>query len=125
MWDLVDVHSPDADKIHLVLDNYKTHSPGSLYKAYPAEEARRILKKIEFHYTPKHASWLNMVEIEIGVMNRQCLDRRIATWDNLLLSLTAWETARNTEKARIKWMFDVDNARLKLNRAYKLLNSQN
>ncbi len=66
-----------------------------------------------------------MVEIEIGVMNRQCLDRRIATWDDLRLSLTAWETARNSENARIKWMFDVDNARLKLNRAYKLLNSQN
>jgi hypothetical protein len=81
----------------LVLDNYTTHSPGSLYKAYSAEEARRILKKIEFHYTPKHASWLNMVEIEIGVMNRQYLARQIATWDDLRLSLTAWETAR------IKW----------------------
>jgi transposase len=125
MRDLVDVHYPDAEKIYVVLDNYTTHTPGSLYKAYPAEEARRILKKIEFHYTPKHASWLNMVEIEIGVMNRQCLDRRIATWDDLRLSLTAWETARNSEQARIKWMFDVDNARLKLNRAYKLLNRQN
>jgi hypothetical protein len=84
-----------------------------------------ILTEIEFHYTPKHASWLNTVEIEIGVMNRQCLNRRIATWDTLRLSLTAWETARNSEKAGIKWMFDVDNARLKLNRAYKLLNRQN
>jgi hypothetical protein len=84
-----------------------------------------ILKEIEFYCTPKHASWLNTVEIEIGVMNRQCLNRRIATWDALRLSLTAWETARNSEKAGIKWMFDVDNARLKLNRAYKLLNRQN
>ncbi|MCL1158247.1 transposase, partial [Shewanella inventionis] len=125
MRDLVDVHYPDADKIHLVLDNYTTHSPGSLYKAYPAAEARRILKKIEFHYTPKHASWLNMVEIEIGVMNRQCLDRRIGTWNDLRLSLKAWETTRNNEKASINWMFDVDNARSKLNRAYKFLNSQN
>ncbi|MGI2227774.1 transposase, partial [Shewanella frigidimarina] len=83
------------------------------------------LKKIEFHYTPKHASWLNMVEIEIGVMNRQCLDRRIGTWNDLRFSLKTWETTRNNEKASINWMFDVDNARSKLNRAYKFLNSQN
>ena len=125
MQELVDVHYPNAEKIHVVLDNYTTHKPGSLYKAFPAAEARRILRKIEFHYTPKHASWLNMVEIEIGVMNQQCLNKRIPTWKELHRSLAAWEAARNAKQARINWMFDVDNARLKLNRAYQKLNGQN
>lgn len=81
MRDLVDLHYPNAKKIRLVLDNLNTHNAASLYKSYPPEEARRILRKIEFHYTPKHASWLNMVEIEIGNMNQQCLDRRIPDWE--------------------------------------------
>ncbi|WP_462099720.1 IS630 family transposase [Vibrio cholerae] len=125
MRDLVDIHYPQAKKIRLVLDNFTTHRPASLYKAFPAAEARRILKRLEFNYTPKHASWLNMAEIEIGVMNRQCLDRRIGSWDILTSELKAWENNRNAEKASINWMFDVDGARQKLNRAYGTLTSQN
>ncbi len=118
MRDLVDVHYPDADVIRVVQDNLGTHRPGALYAAFPPEEARRILRKLEFHYTPKHASWLNMVEIEIGVMNRQCLDRRIPDMDTLRPQLEAWESGRNAEGATIDWMFDVDRARKKLARAY-------
>lgn len=125
MRDLVDIHYPKAKKIRLVLDNFTTHRPASLYKAFPAAEARRILKRLEFNYTPKHASWLNMAEIEIGVMNKQCLDRRIGSWDLLTSELKAWENNRNAEKASINWMFDVDGARQKLNRAYGALTSQN
>ncbi len=86
MKDLVDIHYPDAHKIHVVMDNYSTHKAGSLYKAFAPEEALRILKRLEFHYTPKHASWLNMVEIEIGNMNQQCLDRRIQAGTNFIQS---------------------------------------
>jgi transposase len=125
MRDLVDIHYPNARKVRVVMDNFTTHRPASLYKAYPAVEARRILKRLEFHYTPKHASWLNMAEIEIGVMNRQCLDRRIGNWDSLVSELKAWENSRNEEKASINWMFDVDGARQKLNRAYGNLTGQN
>lgn len=122
MQELVDVHYPEAQKIRLVLDNLSTHKAASLYKAFSPEEARRILRKIEFHYTPKHASWLNMVEIEIGNMNQQCLDRRIPDWDNLINELAAWEKSRNEEKATIRWMFDLSKARTKLTRAYDILN---
>lgn len=122
MRELVDVHYPEAEKIHLVLDNLNTHKPASLYKAFSPQEARRILRKIEFHYTPKHASWLNMVEIEIGNMNQQCLDRRITDWDTLKNELAIWESERNNEKATINWMFDLDKARSKLTRAYEVLN---
>ena len=83
MRDLVDVDYPDADKIRVVMDNLSTHTASALYQAFPATEARRILRRLEFHYTPRHASWLNIVEIEIGVMRRQCLDRRIASRDLL------------------------------------------
>lgn len=120
MRDLVDVHFPAADRVRVVLDNLNTHRPGALYKAFPAAEARRILKRLEFHYTPKHGSWLNMAEIEIGVMNRQCLDRRIPTSDLLARELGAWETDRNAKRATIDWMFDVAVARKKLARAYPL-----
>lgn len=125
MRDLVDVHYPQAQTIRLVLDNLQTHRPGALYKAFPPEEARRILRRIEFHYTPKHASWLNMVEIEIGNMNQQCLDRRIPDFDVLKSELAAWEEARNNNKATIKWLFNVDKARTKLTRAYQGLNQSN
>lgn len=118
MRDLVDVHYPNADVIRVVHDNLSTHRPGALYVAFPPEEARRILQKLEFHYTPKHASWLNMVEIEIGVMNRQCLDRRIPSHEELARELAAWASRRNEEGASIQWMFDVDGARKKLARAY-------
>lgn len=122
MKDLVDIHYPDAHKIHVVMDNYSTHKAGSLYKAFKPEEALRILKRLEFHYTPKHASWLNMVEIEIGNMNQQCLDRRIPSWDQLHSELAAWEARKNEERATINWMFNVDAARKKLTRAYEQLN---
>jgi len=125
MKDLVDEHYPDADMIRVVMDNYGTHKPASLYKTFPAHEARRLLRKLEFHYTPKHASWLNMVEIEIGNMNQQCLDRRIADRETLISELEAWESRRNQQKASINWMFDVDTARNKLNKAYEKLICQN
>ena len=89
MRDLVDVHYPNAEKIRVVLDNLNTHRPGALYKAFPPEEARRILRRLEFHYTPAHASWLNMVEIEIGNMNQQCLDRRMPDWKSLASELVS------------------------------------
>ena len=118
MKDLVDLHYPDAQRIRVVLDNLSTHSPGALYERFEPAEARRILDRIEFHYTPKHASWLNMVEIEIGVMVNQCLARRIPDKATLLAEVAAWERRRNAEKARINWMFTIDRARLKLRRAY-------
>lgn len=120
MRDLVDIHFPEADRIRVVLDNFSTHRPGALYKAFPAAEARRILRRIEFHYTPKHGSWLNMAEIEIGIMNRQCLDRRIPTAELVISEVAAWQRDRNAEKATINWMFDVAAARKKLSRAYPL-----
>ena len=119
---LVDEHYPEAERIRVVLDNYATHQPASLYRAFPAPEARRLLRKLEFHYTPKHASWLNMVEIEIGNMNQQCLDRRISTMADITAELAAWEDRRNQDQASINWLFDVDKARVKLNRAYEKLN---
>lgn len=125
MRELVDAHYPEAECVRVVLDNLNTHQPASLYRAFPASEARRLLRKLEFHYTPKHASWLNMVEIEIGNMNRQCLDRRIDSMDLLESELAAWETRRNQERASINWMFDVDKARTKLHRAYDKLTGQN
>ena len=125
MRDLVEIHYPKADKIRVVMDNLSTHKAASLYKAFPAEEARRLLRRLEFHYTPKHASWLNMVEIEIGNMNQQCLDRRIPDEQTLRQELSAWETRRNQKRASIHWMFRVDDARVKLNRGYKELNPSN
>jgi len=125
MRELVDLDYPDADVVRVILDNLGTHNEGSLYKAFPPEEARRILRRLEFHYTPKHASWLNMAEIEIGNMNQQCLDRRISNKDILIEELEYWQKDRNAKKASIKWMFDVDKARQKLERAYGKLNSQN
>ena len=118
MRDLVDIHYPGAELIHVVLDNLSTHCAASLYKAFEPDEALRILRKLQFHYPPAHASWLNMVEVEIGVMNRQCLDRRIGDMDALRSELLAWETARNAEGATIRWLFDIDKARVKLGRAY-------
>jgi transposase len=116
--ELVDVDFPDAERIRVVQDNLSTHTAGSLYEAFPAPEARRILGRLEFHYTPKHASWLNMVEIEIGVLKGQCLDRRIDTRDVLEREIAAWERNRNTAGARVKWMFTTEQARVKMGRAY-------
>lgn len=121
MRDLVDTHYPNVDLIRVVLDNLSTHTPAALYESFPPEEARRILSRLEFHYTPKHASWLNMVEIEIGVMVQQCLDRRIPDKATLVSEVTQWEIRRNAARARIKWMFTVERAREKLGRSYPMV----
>ena len=118
MRELVDVHYPNAEYIRVVQDNLSTHTAGALYQAFPPVEARRILRRLEFHYTPKHASWLNMVEIEIGVLRGQCLDRRIDDPKRLRREVAAWERQRNAARARIKWMFTTDKARAKMGHAY-------
>jgi transposase len=118
MRDLVDKHYPEAERIRVVMDNLSAHSAGALYQAFEPAEARRILGKLEFHFTPKHASWLNMVEIEIGVMVAQCLNRRIPDKAMLIREIAAWESGRNRAKATINWMFTVERAREKLGRAY-------
>ncbi len=103
----------DADKVHSVLDNLNTHVEKSFTETFPAEEAERILSKIEFHYTPKHASWLTMAEIEIGVLDRQCIRGRIPTEEKLTRRIDAWRHERNTERATISWRFTVEDARKK------------
>lgn len=115
---LVDVHFPQATRIRVVLDNLNTHNPSSLYEAFPPEEARRILRKLEFHYTPKHGSWLNMAEIEISVLSRQCLQQRLPSVAQLEAQVTAWTQRRNAQAVKIKWCFNLDNARTKLARLY-------
>lgn len=111
---LVDVSYPNRDKIILVMDNLNTHALSSLYKAFPAPEARRIAKKLEIHYTPKHGSWLDIAEIELNVMTRQCLSRRIADIVTLRQELAVWERERNEHTACVHWQFTTDNARTKL-----------
>ena len=118
MRDLVDTHFPTTALIKIVLDNLSTHTPAALYEAFAPDEARRILRRVEFHYTPKHASWLNMVEIEIGVMVSQCLDRRIPDIKKLKTEVTAWMRTRNASGAKVRWMFGIEKAREKLRRAY-------
>lgn len=121
MRDLVDHHYASAEKIRVVLDNLSTHSAASLYNSFAALEARRVLRKLEFHYVPKHASWLNMVEIEIGVMRTQCLDRRIAERAELESEIALWERRRNASGEKIRWMFNCEKARQKLAHAYAQL----
>ena len=111
---LSDVMYPDAEKIILVMDNLNTHKPASLYKAFEPTQARRIIKRLEIHYTPKHGSWLDMAEIELNVMTRQCLSLRIETIDLLRNELAAWETERNHTNAKIQWHFQTGDAREKL-----------
>src|SRR6202521_4926183 len=118
MRELTDVHFPKAERIRVVLDNLSTHSAGALSQAFPACEARRVLRRLEFHFVPKHASWLNMVEIDIGVLRSQCLDRRIATQQKLRSEIAAWERQRNASGSRIKWMSTPEKARAKMRRAY-------
>jgi hypothetical protein len=105
----------------LVLDNLNTHTPAALYDAFPPDEARRMLRKLEFHYTPNHGSWLNMAEIEISILSRQCLKQRIATLDRLQAVSEQWTNRRNAQKAMINWCFDVTKARTKLARLYPSL----
>ena len=118
MRDLVDTHYPHARRIRVVLDNLSTHTPAALYEAFPPAEARRLLRVLEFHYTPKHASWLNMVEIEIGVLVRQCLARRLGDVPTLEREIAAWEQQRNRARAKIDWLFNVQRARAKMGRLY-------
>jgi hypothetical protein len=115
---LVDELFPEADVVVVVQDNLNTHTPASLYEAFEPAEAKRILDRLEFHYTPKHGSWLNMVEIEIGVLSEQCLDDRIPDEDTLRREITAWETDRNERKVTVNWRFGTENARVKLERLY-------
>ena len=118
MRELVDRHVPDAERIRVVLDNLNTHTPAALYEAFPPVEARRVLRKLELHYTPVHGSWLNMAELEFSMLSRQCLDRRIGDRDTLVAEVAAWEAARNEQRAAIRWQFTVDDARAKLHRLY-------
>ena len=118
LQELVDHDYPQAERIRVVQDNLSTHTPGALYEAFAAAEAHRILRRLEFHFTPKHASWLNLAEIEIGVLTGQCLDRRIENRDHLEREIAAWERQRNASGARIEWMFTTEKARTKMCRAY-------
>ncbi len=115
---LVDVRYPDAEVIQVVLDNLNTHTPAALYEAFPPAEARRIVERLQFHNTPKHGSWLNMAEIELSVLKRQCLDRRIADQDTLRQEIEAWENSRNESGCTINWRFTTQDARIKLKRLY-------
>jgi transposase len=117
---LVTVDSPDAEKITLVLDNLNIHTIGSLYKAFPPEEARMLREKLEIHYTPKHGSWLNMAEIEINVLVNHGLSKRIPTIQQMKKEVTAWNKARNKASNKINWRFSTDDARIKLKRLYPL-----
>ena len=118
---LVDEMYPDVEKIILVMDNLNTHVKGSLYKKYPPEEARRIIKKLEFHYTPKHGSWLNVAEIELNVLSRQCLSRRLPSIDIVRSELAAWESERKSNHDIVNWHFSNNNARIKLVSLYPLI----
>ena len=118
MRDLVDVHFPEAEKIVLVMDNLNTHKLASLYEAFEPAEARRIIEKLEIHYTPKHGSWLNMAEIELSVLQRQCLNRRIPNQPTLMTEVAAWEDHRNSVTYSVNWRFTTDDARIKLKRLY-------
>lgn len=118
MKELVDVHFPHADVIRLVMDNLNTHDIASLYETFEPAEARRIARKLEIHYTPKHGSWLNMVEIELSVLARQCLDRRISDPTTLEREVTAWEQERNQQQVTVQWQFTSDIARVNLKSLY-------
>lgn len=115
--ELVDEHFP-GKKIILVMDNLNTHKLGSLYATFDPEQARRIAERLEVHYTPKHGSWLDMAEIEIGVLSRQCLDRRIPNQEALRMEIAAWQEQRNLEEIRVNWRFTTDDARVKLKSLY-------
>src|SRR4051812_28447133 len=119
--DLSDTHFPAVAKIVLVQDNLNTHRPASLYEAFPAPEARRLVERFEWHYTPKHGSWLDLAESELAVLSSQCLDRRMPDQQNLKDEVEAWETERNRKHAKADWQFTTANARVKLKRLYPAL----
>src|SRR5437588_12212172 len=119
-WLVEDVHE-EATKVIVVMDNLNTHKPASLYEAFPPEQARRIAAKLEIHHTPKHGSWLNMAEIELSVLARQCLDQRLESRDKLQQEVAAWERERNEQQVEIKWQFTTADARIKLHRLYPVI----
>ena len=119
--ELSDTHFPGSAKIVLVQDNLNTHKPASLYEAFPPAEARRLVERFEWHYTPKHGSWLDMAESELGVLSSQCLDRRIPDQQVLKVEVEAWEADRNRKHARADWQFTTTDARVKLRRLYPAL----
>lgn len=121
---LSDEDYPEADLIVLVTDNLNTHSPACLYERFEPVEARRLAERFEWHYTPEHGSWLNMAEIELSVINRQCLARRISDKETLSAEVSAWETSRNDVKVQIDWQFKTKDARIKLKRLYPILKQQ-
>jgi hypothetical protein len=119
-WLAEEVH-PEAETIVLVMDNLNTHKLASLYEAFPPEQARRIAERLEIHHTPKHGSWLNMAEIELSVLSRQCLDRRIESMDDLRQEVSAWEDERNERQVEVNWQFTTADARIKLRRLYPVI----
>ncbi len=121
MRELVDVHFPEAERITVVLDNLNTHTPAALYAAFAPAEAKRIWDKLELHYTPKQGSWLNMAEIELSVVSRQCLDRRIPDQATLIREVAAWEAERNAMQATVQWRFTTADARIKLKHLYPVI----
>lgn len=123
--DLADVTYAAAEKIVLVMDNLNTHKLAVLYQVYPPEEARRLCERFEIHYTPKHASWLNMAETELSVLSRQCLDRRIADQELLKREVAAWQEKRNQAQVKVDWQFTTADARIKLKRLYPKLDAVN
>jgi transposase len=123
--ELSDLHYPQAQKIVLVMDNLNTHKLSVLYQVFAPEEARRIGQRFEVHYTPKHASWLNMAECELSVLSRQCLDRRIDSFPQLAAEVAAWEQERNNQQVRVDWRFTTADARIKLKRLYPVLSPMN
>jgi len=118
---MLEVRYPNATKVRLVMDNLNTHSAASLYEAFAPEEARRLARRLEIHYTPKHGSWLNVAEIELSALNSQCLDRRIPDIDRMRKEVAAWEVDRNNRAATIDWRFTTEDARIKLKRIYPKL----
>jgi DDE superfamily endonuclease len=116
--ELLEVYYPEAVTLRLVLDNLNTHTGAALYDTFAPDKARRLLERLEFHYTPKHASWLNMAEIEIGVLSRQCLNRRIDNAQTMAEEIAAWETKRNADGVKLHWTFTISVARAKLRKLY-------
>lgn len=121
---LVDEWYPQAEKIVLVLDNLSTHSPAALYETFAPAESRRLVERLEIHYTPKHASWLNVAEMELSVLARQCLDRRIPDWETLCREVAAWVARRNAAVMKVDWQFTTADARVKLKRLYPTIELQ-
>ncbi len=123
MQQLVDVHYPEAERIRVVLDNLNTHTGAALYRTFTPTEARRILERLELHYTPKHGSWLNMAEIELSVLTRQCLERRLGDRDTVQREVAAWEAERNQRASTVDWQFTTADTRIRLKRLYLVLRS--